>query len=199
MLGLTTGLVGGFCLLLGAVAVGEPFFEDHRHYIAGGLVAAGVFALVLGRLRARKARASQAAEGEPSPGEPAPAATIHFSPLSYEYLGFVVILMGAVALFMRSSINAPKRILAAVPAVKRVEKPVPPPAPLSTPEPPPVPPAPRLKIQGLFFSVEHPTILIDGQRYGAGDTVQGVDIVEISRRSIQVRYVNSNHVYSLPW
>ena len=108
-------------------------------------------------------------------------------------------LFATVVLYYRAVINLPQRAATPPPPVKRIAKPIPP-APIPKAElPAPLPPAPKLKIQGLLYTLDNPTILIDGQSYVAGDTVHGVDIVEISRSSVRVRYAKSNHVYTLPW
>jgi len=69
VLGMTAGLVGGFCVLLGLLAVGEPFFEDHRHPIAAALAGAGLLALAVAWFQARKRRRAPATNPETPPGD----------------------------------------------------------------------------------------------------------------------------------
>ena len=47
--------------------------------------------------------------------------------------------------------------------------------------------APQFKLQGIFYSEDHPSILIDGEFYSPGDQVEGYLIKAIYKQRVVVQ------------
>jgi hypothetical protein len=45
---------------------------------------------------------------------------------------------------------------------------------------------PEIKLQGIFYRLSKPTVLINGQTLGVGDVIEGAKIVKIDRQSVVV-------------
>jgi hypothetical protein len=76
--------------------------------------------------------------------------------------------------------------------------PTPPPVTSSSAEKTPAAPAPvsfpELKLQGIFYRLSNPTVLINGQTLGVGDSVAGVKIVKIERQNVVVEMMGQRKV-----
>jgi hypothetical protein len=56
---------------------------------------------------------------------------------------------------------------------------------------------PDLKLQGIFYRMGNPSVLINGRTLGIGDSIEGVRIFKIERQSIIVEYAGQRRVIVL--
>jgi hypothetical protein len=49
-------------------------------------------------------------------------------------------------------------------------------------------PFPELRLQGIFFRLNKPSVMINGRSLQVGDEVQGATVVKIERQSVVVEY-----------
>jgi putative nucleotidyltransferase with HDIG domain len=80
----------------------------------------------------------------------------------------------------------------------------PPPAPVAAPTPTPAPPpAPnyagfdRLKLQAIFYSVKHPSVLINGQMAGLNEALAEFRVLDISPSSVTLEYQHQRKTLNL--
>ena len=52
--------------------------------------------------------------------------------------------------------------------------------------PPPAPAPPPLKLQGIFYRLSNPTVLINGKTLGVGEMVSGARVLKIERQDVTV-------------
>jgi len=197
VVGFSTGLLGIFCLLLSAFLVGNPLFEKSRTIIALALGSLGLFVFLWDRRRSSHAP-SVTPTSQDEPASPSGDRSLRLSVFSWSYLGLLLVCMSVVVfLFERQQEEKPVVVVEAPRQAKKPESP----APKADPEPRPEPlrPAPQIKIQGLLYDPQNPTIIVNGQAYGEGDTLDGVEILDIQRASVVVRYASSTNTYVLEW
>jgi len=83
-------------------------------------------------------------------------------------------------------------------AVQTVATPVPVPAPAPAPSPVPEKTAlDRLKLEAIFFSVQHPSALINGQLAGLNQEVAECRVLDISRSSVTLEYQHQRKTLNL--
>jgi hypothetical protein len=56
---------------------------------------------------------------------------------------------------------------------------------------------PELKLQGIYYRLSSPTVLINGQTLTAGDSIQGVRVVKIERESVTLEMAGQKKVLIL--
>ena len=178
-LGMTLMLVAFFCAAVAEHLVGQPVFDANRPVIAAGLGAFGVVVILLGVMAAKRRQSKKL----PDPGK-----LVDF--LEPRFWGGVVILLGVLTfnfkawgldlrwLELRARMDGQAQpVQAREPAEpEKPEKPAP--KPVNTP---------AIKIQGIIFKPEHPVVLIDGDSYGVGESVDDAVIKEITREGIVVQ------------
>jgi hypothetical protein len=57
---------------------------------------------------------------------------------------------------------------------------------------------PELKLQSIVFRLRNPSVLIDGEMLGAGDTVKGARVVKIERHAVTMEWQGQTNVLRLP-
>jgi hypothetical protein len=57
---------------------------------------------------------------------------------------------------------------------------------------------PELKLQSIVFRLRNPSVLIDGEMLGAGDTVKGARVVKIERHAVTLEWQGQTNVLRLP-
>ena len=67
-----------------------------------------------------------------------------------------------------------------------------------TPTAAPAPPsAPQLKLQGIFYRLNHSTALISGKTVGAGEMILGVRVLKIDRQSVTLEWNGQTNVLTM--
>ena len=176
ILGFSVAIVAVFCITVGEMLVGNPFFEHNREYIAGLLAAGGVAAWFVGRYFERK-RLALPSENEEG------GLTRRFILFDLRYWGPLLLVLGAITLFIRPLKQAKSEpvLAAATPAPKPIVV-------AAEPPPPPKPKGPvtfpHLKMQGIIYREDHPFVIINGQSYAVGDHLGDVLIKAIERTGV---------------
>jgi hypothetical protein len=71
-------------------------------------------------------------------------------------------------------------------------------------EPPAVAPAPvearfpELKLQSIVFRLRNPSVMIDGQMLGVGETVKGARVAKIERQAVTMEWQGQTNILRLP-
>jgi hypothetical protein len=180
ILGVSVAVVALFCISVAETLVGRPIFEDHRAYIAGVLVVAGVSAWFIGRHLADK-RGLPASEETEQTGR-------HFVLFDLRYWGPMFVALGLITLFIRplreQKIEKPIAVKPAPPkpkpvVVAKVEEP--------KPEPPkPKAPAvfPEVKVQGIIYRTDRRFAILNGDSYSIGDQIGGARVAAIDQTRV---------------
>ena len=66
--------------------------------------------------------------------------------------------------------------------------------PIAAPAPPS---APQLKLQGIFYRLNHSTALISGKTVGAGEMILGVRVLKIDRQSVTLEWNGQTNVLTM--
>ncbi len=178
-LGMTLVLVALFCAAVAEYLVGQPVFDTHRPVLAAGVGGLGVLVILLGVVAAKRRQAKKV----PDPGK-----LVDF--LEPRFWGGVILVLGLLTFnFQTWGLDLRWLELCArldgQAQIVRAREPAEPDKP-EKPAPKPVS-APAIKIQGIIFKAEHPVVLIDGESYSVGETVDDAVIKEITREGIVVQ------------
>ena len=103
------------------------------------------------------------------------------------YWGVLMVVFAAITVFI---IPRPKFVKAAVlPAPVRANRPAPlTPAPVVTNAPPPVRAFPKLNLQGVSYTKQNPSVLINGKTLYVGDHILEATVVEINPEGATVQF-----------
>lgn len=179
-LGMTLVLVALFCAAVAERLVGQPVFDTNRPVFAAGLGAVGVLVIFVGVVAAKRRQSNRL----PDPGR-----LKRF--IEPRFWGFVVILIGMLTfnfeawgldlrwLDLRARMEGRVEIVQAREPGETNQ--------ISKHAPHKAGPVPAIKIQGIIFKSEHPVVLIDGQSYRVGESVDDAVIQAITRESIVVQ------------
>ncbi len=177
ILGFSVAIMAVFCISMAETVVGNPFFENLRHYIAAGIGVAGVVAFLIGRTLA--ARDKKPVEGAEE--------TNRFVLFDLRYWGPMLVALGLITVFIRPLKFAKheKTVATAPPAPRKppVVAKVEPPKPRPKPQPATFP---NLKMQGVIYHQDHPVVILNGQSYTIGDRLGEVMVRAIERTSVQL-------------
>ena len=179
-LGMTLVLVALFCAAVAERLVGQPVFDTNRPVFAAGLGAVGLLFIVVGVVAAKRRQSN----GLPTPGK-----LKRF--IEPRFWGFVVIMIGMLTfnfeawgldlrwLDLRARMEGRVQIVQAREPGETNQ--------ISKHAPHKAGPVPAIKIQGIIFKSEHPVVMIDGESYRVGESVDDAVIQAITRESIVVQ------------
>ncbi|HAV65151.1 MAG TPA: hypothetical protein DCY13_22615, partial [Verrucomicrobiales bacterium] len=68
------------------------------------------------------------------------------------------------------------------------------PAPAPVPAPAAAPAFPPLKLQGIYYRLDSPSVMINGKTLWVGDVVDGVKVLRIERRDVTVQFGSEEKV-----
>ena len=172
-------LVALFCAAVAEHLVGQPVFDTNRPVFAAGLGAFGVLVIFVGVLAAKRRLNKRL----PDPGK-----LVEF--LEPRFWGGVILLLGILTFNfqswgldvrwfeLRARMDGQVQVVQAREPAEPEKSEKPAPKPVSTP---------AIKIQGIIFKQEHPVVLIDGESYSVGESVDDAVIKEITREGIVVQ------------
>jgi hypothetical protein len=172
-LGLAVALAGFFCIVAAALMGLFPVLEGFRWHAVGCL---GLASVSLAVAWFRSARAAQI--------ELQDSATRHRATLLRAW-SIMLAVLGTISIFLQPLGPFGKT---AKPVVAIATAPRPAPTPPPAPVVPPKPPAPvkfrELKIQGILFQTNKRLVIIEGNAYGAGETIYDIRIKSVQRNSV---------------
>jgi hypothetical protein len=179
-LGMTLMLVALFCAAVAEHLVGQPLFDANRPMFAAGLGAFGALLILLGAVAAKRRQNKKL----PDPGK-----LVEF--LEPRFWGVVVILLGVLTfnfqswnldvrwLELRARMDGKVEIVQAREPAETNQT--------TTPTPPKALAVPAIKIQGIIYKKERSVVLIGGESFSVGDSIDDAVIEEIQRDGIVVR------------
>jgi hypothetical protein len=179
ILGVSVAIVAVFCISVAETLLGKAVFENHRQYIALAFGAFGVVTFCIGLRLKGKRRAGQ--KENPDDAE----LSKNFILLDLRYWGPMLLVLGAITLFIRplKQTKVEQVVAVAKPAAKEIVVQAPKPAPeISKPKAPVAFPA--LKMQGVILGEERTIAIINGRSYSVGDHVGNVVIASINREGV---------------
>ena len=184
ILGFSVGIIAFFCIAMAETIVGKSTFEQHRMYITGVLVAAGVAAWFIGRYLGGKKPIEKEEEG----------VTARFVLFDLRYWGPMLVILGVITLFIRP-LRQENLEVASAPTRPPV-KIVPPPQP-EPPKPKQPVSFPELKMQGLFLNEKVPYAIINGQSYAVGDHLGDITVKAIDRAGVMLELLGELKMLTL--
>ena len=179
-LGMTLMLVALFGAAVAEHLVGQPLYDANRPVLAAGVGAFGVLLILVGVVAAKRRQNKKL----PDPGK-----LVEF--LEPRFWGGVVILLGVLTfnfqtwgldlrwLELRARMDGQAQIVQAREPAETNQT--------AAPTPPKAVAVPAIKIQGIIFKMERSVVLIDGESFSVGDSVDDAVIEEINRDGIVVR------------
>lgn len=186
MIGLSVAIVALFCVGMAELALGRPFFEEHRIHLALGLAGLGGGIWLTSVILAKRRQENGTEDDAKS-----------FLLFELRYWGPMLILLGAITFFIHTIAHRMEAIIAArVNGMKKTaDVEVPPPPPSSKTNTPVT--FPTLKVQGLIFRQDRPVVIFNGRPYGVGERMGDVTVKAITRESVTVEKSNEIRVISL--
>lgn len=191
ILGVSVVIIAVFSLSMASLLAGRPLFESARPYASGALVAAGVTAWFVGRIRGKRRKQSEDPEDDAS----------DFSITDLRYWGPMLVILGVITLFVWPLQKPTERTHAAPPAPAKKKpllavapRPAPKPAPIPTNAPPVFPP---LKLQGVMIRDGSSFAILNGEAYMEGDRIGAVLVKDIDRDSALIEMNGETKVLKL--
>ena len=205
-LGVTVGFIGISYIVLVEVLQDTKVYLDYSLIVSIGLIILGAY---LGWTSYR--RAKQQAEELDQEDLALYEGAYLFLATGQQQFGLMIACLGAICIFLVPPTYQENEVLP-IDQKKVVNAAQPPPLPELTNAPPPVvetnesptqvkvPEWPRdpLNFQGLNLDPNRPSIIVDGRTYEIGESLQGAEIMEITRSNVTVNYLGVRHTYPVP-
>lgn len=186
-LGISVAFAALFSIFMTEALQTTAYYEKFKWHLCGAFAGAGIFIFLIGRSLNKGWRAKQEAEiGQRKNEDPdnQEVPEDRFLLINLAYWGVMLLLFGAITAFI---VPRPKVVKAASVPVKTNSPPraTPKPAPVAaapvpTNHPAVVPEFPNLSVQGISYSKENPSVLINAKTLRVGDTIAGAKVVAIN-------------------
>jgi hypothetical protein len=178
-LGISVAIVAAFSIIMTEVLQDKAFYEKYRWMMCGGLIAMGVFLLVVGHFVNRQIRAGRVTED----GEPPPSP---FILVNMEYWGLMLAIFGVIVVFIVPFKKVEARAATQPAPAKKAEATNTPPKTNIVAVPPPNTNEvkfPKLRLQGVVVREPRPSALINGRTYFVGELVEGAKVFSVGPTS----------------
>jgi hypothetical protein len=185
-IGVTVGMVSMFLMVMLKILRYQPFYENDRWLICGGLAVLGLVLVIAGSFLSRRPR-PKLEEGE--------QASSPFILANVAYWGFLFLLFGGAVTFVspkariaraaeaRPTNSIAKPIVAMDPKFSIVEKD---PAHAATAATAATNQLAALKLQGIVYDKVKPSAIINGRTYFVGDGLRDAKVVAIEPSEVVV-------------
>ena len=194
--GISVAIVAMFSILMMEVLQARAFYQVYRWAICAGLLAMGVFLLLVGGFVNAKIRESRRDE-EGGPTGP-------FLLVNLQYWGLMLTIFGIIVIFIVPNakvekVEARQPNAAKPPVAKKIVPPAATNATNVTIEPPPKPVVfPPLKLQGIVSRGKSSSALINGRTYFVGNYVADAKVISITETSVVVELSGQQRELQLP-